>query len=215
MPVSFALPPLPVCPPLSYAGRSASGPLSRSISGRTPHGYKDAQTPAMLWDSTPTPHMDYGTPWVFTPADPALVPQFELYTPPFLPTPFCPHFSEQACVTDYVDAARHTARDFGGDTTLGVEFEIAAFKPPLSHPIDKVDLGEFPSIGSALHGAATCNPCAWIWKSRGCKAGVSCNFCHSCPEDEMKNRKKAKVTALRSAERYAAGHSRPCGWKFR
>eukprot|EP00401_Gymnodinium_catenatum_P043537 CAMPEP_0117543338 /NCGR_PEP_ID=MMETSP0784-20121206/45009_1 /TAXON_ID=39447 /ORGANISM="" /LENGTH=223 /DNA_ID=CAMNT_0005340113 /DNA_START=37 /DNA_END=708 /DNA_ORIENTATION=+ len=59
-------------------------------------------------------------------------------------------------------------------------------------------LGLLPSLGSELHGTGKCNPCAWTWKRSGCKVGALCNFCHLCPEDELKKRKKAKIARLRS-----------------
>jgi hypothetical protein len=54
-----------------------------------------------------------------------------------------------------------------------------------------------PSPGSALHGNGNCNPCAWYYKPKGCMNGKICSYCHLCPEGELKNRKKAKVTAMR------------------
>lgn len=54
-----------------------------------------------------------------------------------------------------------------------------------------------PSVGSALHGAGRCRPCAWYWKPGSCQNGSDCRHCHLCPEEEIKNRKKAKQTYLR------------------
>jgi hypothetical protein len=54
-----------------------------------------------------------------------------------------------------------------------------------------------PSPGSALHGTGNCQPCAWFWKAKGCMNDKSCAYCHLCPEGELKQRKKAKVTAMR------------------
>ncbi|CAE8599921.1 unnamed protein product [Polarella glacialis] len=51
--------------------------------------------------------------------------------------------------------------------------------------------------GSAMHGTGRCSPCAWFWKSRGCNNYTNCAYCHLCPEGELKNRKKAKVAAIR------------------
>jgi len=56
---------------------------------------------------------------------------------------------------------------------------------------------ELPSPGSALHGTGRCNPCAWFWKPSGCQNGANCQYCHLCPEGELKARKKAKVQAIR------------------
>lgn len=54
-----------------------------------------------------------------------------------------------------------------------------------------------PSHGSLLHGRGTCQPCAWFWKSSGCKNGRFCGHCHLCPEGELKARKKTKATMMR------------------
>jgi len=53
------------------------------------------------------------------------------------------------------------------------------------------------SLGSALHGSGECKPCAWYYKAQGCSMRGQCDFCHLCLPDEVKNRKKAKVAALR------------------
>jgi len=56
---------------------------------------------------------------------------------------------------------------------------------------------ELPSKGSNMHGTGKCRPCAWFWKPTKCQSGVECNYCHMCPEGELKNRKKLKVAAMR------------------
>jgi len=57
--------------------------------------------------------------------------------------------------------------------------------------------GQYPSTGSQLHGTGKCSPCAWFWKKSGCQNANNCAYCHMCPEGELKNRKKAKVQAIR------------------
>jgi len=65
---------------------------------------------------------------------------------------------------------------------------------------DGVSIVALASIGSKLHdGTGRCSPCAWFHKERSCAAGTACNYCHLCPEGELKMRKKAKVMALRQA----------------
>jgi hypothetical protein len=54
------------------------------------------------------------------------------------------------------------------------------------------------SKGSALHGTGQCKPCAWFWKPRGCSNAVDCSYCHACPAGALKERKKAKVAAIRA-----------------
>merc|ERR1711920_858325 len=49
-----------------------------------------------------------------------------------------------------------------------------------------------------LHDAGKCKPCAWFWKPMGCRNSAECNYCHICPDGELKARKKSKVAAMRS-----------------
>merc|ERR1712159_451611 len=49
------------------------------------------------------------------------------------------------------------------------------------------------SAGSVGHNAGCCKPCAFVWKEEGCKEGEGCPFCHLCPPDEIKRRKKEKL----------------------
>jgi hypothetical protein len=57
-----------------------------------------------------------------------------------------------------------------------------------------------PSVGSKLHAEGKCRPCGWFWKPEGCKNGARCHHCHLCPQDAIKNRKKAKALALSQAQ---------------
>lgn len=59
------------------------------------------------------------------------------------------------------------------------------------------------SLSAALHGAGACKPCAWYWKPVGCLQGRACDFCHMCPQGELKQRKKAKVAMIKKR---LAGH---------
>jgi hypothetical protein len=54
-----------------------------------------------------------------------------------------------------------------------------------------------PTPGSALHGTGQCRPCAWVWKSSGCRNGQDCTHCHLCPEGETKARRKRKQAMAR------------------
>mmetsp|Transcript_14859 Transcript_14859/g.33844 ORF Transcript_14859/g.33844 Transcript_14859/m.33844 type:complete len:269 (+) Transcript_14859:109-915(+) len=57
------------------------------------------------------------------------------------------------------------------------------------------------SVGSALHASELCSPCAWVWKSRGCRDGRACDFCHMCPADAMKKHRKEKAARVKAALR--------------
>jgi len=58
-------------------------------------------------------------------------------------------------------------------------------------------IGPLPSPGSSTHATGRCQPCAWFHKPKGCLNAVNCSYCHLCPEGELKQRKKAKVVAMR------------------
>mmetsp|Transcript_130590 Transcript_130590/g.227032 ORF Transcript_130590/g.227032 Transcript_130590/m.227032 type:complete len:478 (-) Transcript_130590:425-1858(-) len=60
------------------------------------------------------------------------------------------------------------------------------------------------SVGSALHETGNCRPCAWFWKPQGCSNAEDCGFCHACPQDEIKSRKKEKLTNIRMKEKQMA-----------
>jgi len=55
-----------------------------------------------------------------------------------------------------------------------------------------VPFGVYFSIGSMSHCSGRCRPCGYFHQKDGCACGVKCNYCHQCPPDELKNRKKAK-----------------------
>mmetsp|Transcript_17248 Transcript_17248/g.31096 ORF Transcript_17248/g.31096 Transcript_17248/m.31096 type:complete len:375 (+) Transcript_17248:92-1216(+) len=68
---------------------------------------------------------------------------------------------------------------------------------PSPSAVAAVAAGTVPSLGSAEHATGQCRPCAWYWKAQGCQNGANCTYCHLCPEDELKRRKKVKVAAMR------------------
>eukprot|EP00931_Biecheleriopsis_adriatica_P080388 TRINITY_DN5374_c0_g1_i11.p1 TRINITY_DN5374_c0_g1~~TRINITY_DN5374_c0_g1_i11.p1 ORF type:complete len:264 (+),score=62.26 TRINITY_DN5374_c0_g1_i11:779-1570(+) len=49
-----------------------------------------------------------------------------------------------------------------------------------------------PSVGSALHGAGICKPCAWFWKADGCQNGRECLHCHLCSKGAVKALKRSR-----------------------
>ncbi|CAE7945498.1 unnamed protein product [Symbiodinium sp. KB8] len=67
-----------------------------------------------------------------------------------------------------------------------------------SAPADPGPVRALPSIGSAAHGV-DCRPCAWFWKSEGCKNGKACRHCHLCPEGEIRRKKKMKQEDIKQA----------------
>jgi len=107
----------------------------------------------------------------------------------------------------------------GGESGPGLEEDLNYFDLAGTLKLDAVELPPessdfsphaaqhvFPSVGSALHGSGLCRPCAWFWKSRGCENAKDCRHCHLCPEVEIKNRRKMKVSALKTPSSAAAPH---------
>eukprot|EP00931_Biecheleriopsis_adriatica_P105736 TRINITY_DN80270_c0_g1_i1.p1 TRINITY_DN80270_c0_g1~~TRINITY_DN80270_c0_g1_i1.p1 ORF type:complete len:301 (-),score=65.52 TRINITY_DN80270_c0_g1_i1:205-1107(-) len=56
------------------------------------------------------------------------------------------------------------------------------------------------SAGSLMHGTGECKPCAWFWHPRACANGADCEYCHLCPEGELKLRRKIKIQGLRGSK---------------
>ena len=59
------------------------------------------------------------------------------------------------------------------------------------------------SVGSALHEAKLCKPCAWYWRPGSCTRGTDCLHCHLCADGELskrrfQNRKLAKLRKRQS-----------------
>lgn len=63
---------------------------------------------------------------------------------------------------------------------------------------------KFWSEGSALHEKGECKPCAFFHRpDEGCRDGEGCQYCHICPEGEIKRRKRLKQQC-KKAEAYKA-----------
>jgi hypothetical protein len=71
-------------------------------------------------------------------------------------------------------------------------------------PNTEEDVGQTLSVGSAMHFAGDCKPCAWRWKTGGCANKLSCRFCHICPDGALKKRRRAKLQDVKEAARIAA-----------
>lgn len=54
-----------------------------------------------------------------------------------------------------------------------------------------------PSVGSTMHHAGGCRPCAWFWKDVGCTNAQMCSYCHICDEGALKAKKKNKQIVKR------------------
>jgi len=59
-----------------------------------------------------------------------------------------------------------------------------------------------PTEMQLKHFMAECKPCAYFFhKEDGCRAGETCSFCHLCPPDELKKRKKQKAMVWKARAR--------------
>lgn len=170
----------------------------------------DIATPSMLWPATPTPHHSTTADGCYSFNVPVHARRTAVTATPTasvqgLPVVVTPAPSARATAGTSAaglplelreeESVRYCRIDAAGlhgwSSTIGMS-------PPQCLDSVGVGVGGLPSVGSALHGTGRCSPCAWSWKAKGCKAAAACNFCHLCPEDELKNRKKAKIAALRS-----------------
>lgn len=61
--------------------------------------------------------------------------------------------------------------------------------------------GDKEAEGSTGHHIGTCKPCAWFHRPESCMYGDACNFCHLCPEGEIKRRRRIKIKYLRAREK--------------
>jgi len=91
--------------------------------------------------------------------------------------------------------ASEMGQDEDSDAQQSTTAEDSVPMSPMSVPLpESFDL---PSTGSALHLVGKCRPCAWFYKSQGCLNSRACAHCHICPEGELRQRRKAKVVAMR------------------
>lgn len=58
--------------------------------------------------------------------------------------------------------------------------EVAQGRPETQENLSAEALLVVPSFGSFGHPLACGKPCKYFWKSRGCKDGSSCTWCHLC-----------------------------------
>lgn len=79
-----------------------------------------------------------------------------------------------------------SARDAPAPRTDSTSTESAAADVPDAAGACPTPL---PTRGSNGHGLGLCKPCAFVFKG-GCNSGADCKFCHLCPPDEKKIRKK-------------------------
>jgi len=58
------------------------------------------------------------------------------------------------------------------------------------------------SAGANRHFGLECRPCAWNWRPSGCQNGSACIFCHICPKEALRERRR-QTERRRKEERQA------------
>lgn len=59
-----------------------------------------------------------------------------------------------------------------------------------------------PTTMEELHQRGECSPCAYFAiKADGCRQGSACKFCHLCPAEELKTRKKQRAKAHKEVKK--------------
>lgn len=61
------------------------------------------------------------------------------------------------------------------------------------------------SVGSVSHEVGECKPCAWFWRLQGCSNGQECRHCHLCGREEVKARRKRRMSELHGPSRSTEG----------
>lgn len=133
-------------------------------------------------------------------------PGLELSQPPLAGLPFA---SEELGVAELTAPEVHQREESSGlETSLlgsGMEGAIEAADGASGAEGKDSQIGRL-SRGSEKHGLfdasgePACQPCAWLWKEKGCNNAAACKYCHICPQGELRNRKKKKIARLRSEE---------------
>eukprot|EP00929_Paragymnodinium_shiwhaense_P123674 TRINITY_DN977_c0_g2_i2.p1 TRINITY_DN977_c0_g2~~TRINITY_DN977_c0_g2_i2.p1 ORF type:complete len:149 (-),score=26.12 TRINITY_DN977_c0_g2_i2:360-806(-) len=117
-----------------------------------------------------------------------------------MPPPYAPSFPAMSMPPAQVPQHGQLAPPPAYGSTAGMP-PPGIFEPNYMQQLNTWHTGlvsNLPSAGSALHAVGKCSPCAWVWKAKGCKGGSECTFCHLCPQDELKKRKRAKLAAIRT-----------------
>lgn len=134
-----------------------------------------------------------------------MLPSEEFVSPPPTTSPVLelspgalPRSLAMACMDEETDAEDLAARVDGKhneDTAPVCDTTAEVRRPRVTLELSTALL---PSAGAALHGDQQCTACAWFWKPQGCANGLDCQYCHLCPQGEIRRRRKIKNAALRA-----------------
>ncbi|CAJ1387358.1 unnamed protein product [Effrenium voratum] len=154
---------------------------------------QEAKTPKILWAATPTPKASQATYSFALPPQPKLNAEAKAFVPDTPQAPVTAKIEEPSSELHAEAQAVMMA-----ESVLGLDAEpTSVASVPTVSPKGPEKEVLLPSKGSTLHQQGQCRPCAWMWKPKGCQNATSCEYCHLCPEGELKHRKKLKIAAIR------------------
>ena len=166
-----------------------------------PAGPSGPAGPAGLWPATPSPHSSYKPPSFAMPPIPQKSQEdisrtsLNINAREFVP--FCKMMQDQTLTSDARAWDEPEYPEQSKLRSLEICLPWEGFMPKEGLKAAPV-VPKAPSKGSALHASGQCKPCAWFWKPRGCSNAEDCSYCHACPAGALKERKKAKVAAIRA-----------------
>ncbi|CAE7898800.1 unnamed protein product [Symbiodinium sp. KB8] len=122
--------------------------------------------------------------------------------------------SNSSLLTTFIGESMHGASSWlleeeaTGDDVLQTE-HTGATAPGSPHSVSGTStttmgtLQPTESLGSKMHEAKLCRPCAWYWRPGSCLRGAECLHCHLCADGELgkrrfENRKLAKLRKKQS-----------------
>jgi len=162
-------------------------------------------TPKVLWAATPSPDASGANDYSFAMPSAELSANATVFVPEAALEVTAPRVAEPSGLRqDHAEAQAvymaESVLDLDEPQSTLVVPDASALTEIQQNCVSSLDISaipSFPSKGSALHVEGRCRPCAWMWKPRGCQNALLCEYCHLCPEDELKTRKKVKVAAIR------------------
>lgn len=83
-------------------------------------------------------------------------------------------------------------------STISYVEEEEPFEDELGSSLFQSAPNDFPSLGSASHGAGWCKPCAFVLKQEGCRLNFQCAFCHLCGPGAKRRRQRQKKEMIQA-----------------
>ncbi|CAE7255158.1 unnamed protein product [Symbiodinium sp. CCMP2592] len=200
---------------------TASSNTSRQEGTEEPRGEGsqgvDARTPKVLWAATPTPKATEAAYSFALPPTESSAAFLNADAKVFVPVQQSGSGAVPEDVPDHVQNKEYGSEHLEAQAVMMAESVLGLDSEGLLSPApdtespgsqEPVVTGPVPSKGSALHRSGQCRPCAWMWKPKGCQNAENCEYCHLCPEGELKHRKKLKIAAIRMGALGPSSHER-------